>query len=217
MKVEQTSPRDELNLREVTRLLNIDYKKLEKEGQIKQLLNNGVTKALPVSIKVDLAEKKDVSISTTARLVLGSDGEGKRTVNAVFKNENPKLDRYRDIELSAEQQKELRQGKTLVITDGSQREHLVKLDTELNRVAGMKKSIFLVPEKLGSPREGYTKLSNTQQASLKRGEAVELEVGGKKVTAQVDPIERRLKMEQSPKESLDLKLAGPRKKTGPSL
>lgn len=205
-----------MNLREVTRLLNIDYRKLAREGQVKQLLNTGVTKAIPVRVKLDI-EKKDVSINTTARLVIGSDKEGKRTVNAVFKNETPKLDRYRGIELNAEQQNKLREGKTLVVKDSSQIEHLVKFDKELNKVAGMKKSIFLVPEKLGTPKEGYTRLTNTQQSSLKRGEAVQLEVGGRKVTAQLDPIERKLNIQKSPKESLDLKPTGPKRKTGPSL
>lgn len=217
MKAERGTEKDELNLRDVTRLLNIDYNKLAKEGQVEQLLNNGITKALPVQVKIDIADKKDVSINTTARLALGTDKEGNRTVQVVFKNETPKLEKYKDVELSTEQQNLLRNGKTVIVTDSSQREHLVKFDQELNRLAGMKKSIFLVPEKLGSPKEGYTTLSATQQSSLKRGEAVELEIGGKKMTAQLDPIERKLNVQQSPKESLDLKPTGPQRKTGPSL
>ena len=217
MKAERGTEKDELNLRDVTRLLNIDYNKLAKEGQVEQLLNNGITKALPVQVKIDIADKKDVSINTTARLTLGTDKEGNRTVQVVFKNETPKLEKYKDVELSAEQQNQLRNGKTVIVTDSSQREHLVKFDQELNRLAGMKKSIFLVPEKLGSHKEGYTTLSATQQSSLKRGEAVELEIGGKKVTAQLDPIERKLNVQQFPKESLDLKPTGPQRKTGPSL
>ena len=218
MKAERVNEKDELNLRDVTRLLNIDYNKLAKEGQVEQLLNNGITKALPVQVKIDIADRKDVSINTTARLALGNDREGNRTVQVVFKNETPQLEKYKDIVLSTEQQNQLRKGNTLVVTDASQREHLVKFDQELNRVAGMKKSIVLVPERMGSPKEGYTTLSPQQQSNLKRGEAVELEIGGKKMTAQVDPIERKLNVQPSIKESQDLKLTGTQqKKAGPSL
>ncbi len=217
MKAERGTEKDELNLRDVTRLLNIDYNRLAKEGQVEQLLNNGVTKALPVQVKIDIADKKGVTIDTTARLAIGNDKDGNRTVLVVFKNEAPKLEKYKDIVLSTEQQNQLRKGNTVVVTDGKQSEHLVKFDGELNRLAGMKKSLFLVPEKIGSPKEGYTTLSTAQQSSLKRGEAVELEIGGKKMTAQLDPIERKLNVQQSPKESLDLKLTGPQRKTGPSL
>ena len=218
MKAERVNEKDELNLRDVTRLLNIDYNKLAKEGQVEQLLNNGITKALPVQVKIDIADRKDVSINTTARLALGNDREGNRTVQVVFKNETPQLEKYKDIVLSTEQQNQLRKGNTLVVTDASQREHLVKFDQELNRVAGMKKSIVLVPERMGSPKEGYTTLTPQQQSNLKRGEAVELEIGGKKMTAQVDPIERKLNVQPSIKESQDLKLTGTqRKKAGPSL
>ena len=218
MKAERVNEKDELNLRDVTRLLNIDYNKLAKEGQVEQLLNNGITKALPVQVKIDIADRKDVSINTTARLALGNDREGNRTVQVVFKNDTPQLEKYKDIVLSTEQQNQLRKGNTLVVTDASQREHLVKFDQELNRVAGMKKSIVLVPERMGSPKEGYTTLTPQQQSNLKRGEAVELEIGGKKMTAQVDPIERKLNVQPSIKESQDLKLTGTqRKKAGPSL
>ena len=219
MKTEQNSGRDEAKLREAAKFLNIDYQKLEKEGQVKQLLDNGITKALPVKIKLAIGETKNTYIDTTARLVLANDKEGNRTVNVLLKDSKPKLDRYQNIELTKEQQKDLQNGRTLVVKDATDREHLIKFDRELNRVGGMKKSIFLVPERLGSSKEGYTKLTNGQQSSLKQGEAVNLEVGGKKVTAQLDPIERKLNVQETPKQVLDLKPTDWQRKpkVGPSL
>ena len=217
MKAEQTTTKDDLNLRDVARTLSLDYKKLEKEGQVKQLFSTGVTKAMPVRLEVAVVDGRPVNIDTTARLVIGTDKEGKRSVNMNFKNDKPQLDRYRDINLNPEQQKELQRGKTLVVKDANDLEHLIKFDKELNKVAGMKKSIFLVPERLGSLKEGYTKLTNTQQASLKQGEAVQLEIGGKKVTAQLDPVERKLNVQRTPKESLNIKPTDQKRKIGPSL
>ena len=217
MKTEQVLKKDELNLREVAKTLNLDYNKLERDGQIKRLLENGTTKAMPVRIPLALMDGKPNYISTTARLAVGNDSQGKRSVRILLKEQKPVLDKYKDVQLNPTQQKELKEGKTLVVVDESKREYLIKFDKELNRIGGVNKSAFLVPERLGSPREGYTKLNSTQQASLKRGEAVQLEMGGKKMTVKFDPIERELNIQRTPKQAIDMKPAAQLKKSGPSL
>ena len=218
MKIEQTSTKDDLNLREVTRFLNLDYNKLAREGQVKQLFETGVSKAMAVKIQTSGPEGKSIDLNTTARLAVGTNREGKPEIKMVFKNDTPKLDRYQNIDLTPNQQKELQRGNTLVVGDSSGREHIIKFDEQLNRVAGMKKSAFLAPEQLGSPKTGYTRLTNSQQAELKKGNAIEVEIGGTKVKAQLDPIERKLNIEKSPKQSLKINPATERKiSKGPSL
>lgn len=210
MKVERTTAKDELNLREVAKFLNLDYKKLERDGQVKQILETGVSKAMPVTVMATLKDKQ-VDLKTTARLAMGADKEGKPTVNIVFKQDKPQLERYRDIVLDGKQQEDLRKGKTLVVRDTSDREHIIKFDRELNKIGGMKKSAFLSPEQLGSPKTGYTKLNNSEKASLKKGDAIEVEIGGKKMKAQLDPIERKLNIKSGPSQSQDLKAVKERK------
>ena len=217
MNVDKTLPHDELNLQQVTQFLNLNYQKLVKEGQVRQLFETGVTKALPVKIQTRGPGGVPVDLTTTARLVVAPNREGNPEVQIVVKNEGMQLDRYRDIDLHPEQQQELLDGKTLVVRDRSEREHIIKFDRELNRVGGMKKSAFLAPEQVGSSQTGYAKLDSRQQAELKRGNAIEVEVRGTPVKVQLDPIERRLHLSEIPRQSLDVRPERPRKiNPGPS-
>ena len=212
-----TLRKNELNIREVAKTLDLDYNKLERDGQIKRLFNTGTTNAMPVRIPLALTDGKPNYISTTARLEVGNDSQGNRAVKILFKEQRPVLDKYRNIQLNPTQQKELKKGKTLVVVDESKREYLIKFDKKLNRVGGVKKSAFLVPERLGSLKEGLTKLNRIQQASLKRGEEVQLEMGGKTMIAKFDPLERELNVQRVPKQAVNTKSAGQLRKSSPSL
>lgn len=221
MKVEQVSNKSELNIREVARVLNLDADELIRQGHLKQVLETGVSKAMIVRFPLGQVDGRSVEVSTTARLALGRDREGNRQINVVMKKDKPTLDRYLGMDLNADQQEQLRKGKTIVVKDNSDREHLVKFDQELNKVAGMKKSTLLAPEQVGTSSTGYTKLDNQQKAAIKQGQAVQVELRGKAFTVEVDPIERKLNITPTtPK--LAQQVGGDaqpirRRKTGPTI
>ena len=208
-----------MNLREVTRYLNIDYDKLKRSGQVEQLLKTGVTRALPVKIQSRTPAGQTIHLETTARLTVGYDREGKRNVQIALKRDAPKLDTYKDVKLTMDQQKDLQKGRTILLTDDKRQAHIVKFDRDLNQVGGMKKSQFIVPERVGAKRGESVKLTNDQKANLKQGKAVELDIGGKKMTAQLDPIERKLDVGQTQKQKQEqnIRQDTPSKKLGPKL
>ena len=199
--------KNELNVKEVTTFLNMDYEKLKKQGEIDRLMQGGVTKAMPIKIDLPTKNGESVRIESTARLTLGLDREGNKTVQPILKRNAPRYDAYRDIKLSEDQQAALKAGKTIVVKDQISREHVVKYDDKLNQVAGIKKSNLLVPERIPVDQGRYQKLKPSEQNDLKRGQTVALETpGGKKLQAVYDPVERQLKVKEvSLKESLTQK------------
>ena len=194
-ELSKTTQAKEYNLAEVAKFLNLDYQRIKQNGQVDQLLKTGVTSAMPVKIQAGGMDGKSITVDTTARLALGTNKRGEIAVKAVFKENTADLSRYKDITLSADQQAQLRAGKIVVATDRYTQEHLIKFDRELNRVAGMKKSRFLVPEQVGNPKQGYVRLSAEQQADLKRGRSITAELGGRTIAITLDPIERKLTTE----------------------
>lgn len=212
-----TTQAKEYNLAEVAKFLNLDYQKIKQNGQVDQLLKTGVTSAMPVKIQAGGMDGKSITVDTTARLALGTNKRGEIAVKAVFKENVAVLSRYKDINLSADQQQELRAGKIVIATDRHAQEHLLKFDRELNRVAGMKKSRFLVPEQIGNPQQGYVKLSTEQQADLKRGRSIVAELGGRSVALSLDPIERKLTTEPIAQQQKVATQQETKRKVGPKL
>lgn len=209
MKKQQAgTPEGDYNVREVAQALGISYDDLRRSGQVDKLLRTGVTEALHVRIQSREINGTPLVFETEARLSLGIDKQGQRAVLPILKNATLTLDTYRDMVLSPEQQAQLREGRTIVLKDPkNDREFLARVDERLNRIAGWKKSAFLVPQKLGSAAVGYTTLEEAQQVALKRGEAVELTIGGKAYRAQVDPADRELRLSPSTKQELEQKMS----------
>ena len=207
MKNEQTVTHGEdYNFKDVTRALGLSYDELKQSGQIDKILRTGVSEALAVKIQGREINGQRLTFETDARLSLGIDKQGRRAILPILKKSELKLDTYKDITLTREQQDNLRAGHTILLRDPqTDREIIAKVDEKLNRIAGWKKSAFLVPQRLGSAEIGYTTLEPTQKVALKRGEPVTVKIGEQVFRAQVDPSDRELKLTRAPKESLQIK------------
>ena len=167
---------------------------LERDGQIERMLRTGVSSALPVKLK---SEDGRTQLETTARLALGSDPGGKPQIKIVLRANKLKLDRYRGINIDEESQKKLKDGENVLLEDKGGREYVARVDKDLNRVAGWRKSSIMVPNKLAVGGLGETKLRDEDMASLKRGVAIETQFGGAGFRAQIDPVRRELVLTRS--------------------
>ena len=209
MKREQTvTSKEDYNFKDVTNALGLSYDALKKSGQIDKILRTGVSDVLAVKIQGREINGQQMIFDLDARLSLGLDKQGRRAVLPILKSSELRLDTYKNISLSKEQQQQLREGKTILLQDPhSDREIIAKVDEKLNRIAGWKKSAFLVPQRLGNPEIGYTSLEPKEKVALKRGEPINVKIGDRTFRAQVDPTDRELKLSKPPKESLQIKPA----------
>jgi hypothetical protein len=207
MKKDQSvTNKADYNFKEVTKALGLSYEELKQSGQIDKILRTGMSDALAVTIQGREINGQRLILETDARLSLGIDRLGRRAVLPILKKSELKLDTYKNISLSKEQQQQLREGKTVLLRDPqNDREILTKVDEKLNRLAGWKKSAFIVPQRLGNAEIGYTELETKDKVALKRGEPITLRIGEQTYRAQVDPADRELKLSKPPKESLQLK------------
>ena len=206
------------NFQEVTKALGLDYDQLKKSGEIDRVLRSGVGSALTVRVQgKDEVNGRKLTFETTARMSLGIDKDGRRVIQPILKSADLQLDTYRNIRLTQDQQKQLREGKTVILKEpNTEREILAKVDKSLNKIAGWKKSSVLIPQELGNQKIGTAKLEPAQQAALKRGETISLEINGQQLKAQVDPVERQIRvtkpLEQKIEKSLEVQPKQPKLK-----
>ena len=194
------------NFKEVTKALGLDYDQLKKSGEIDKVLQSGVSSALNIKIQGNnQVNGQTLVYETSARLSLGIDKNGRKVIQPILKSAELEVDNYQGIKITQEQQQELRSGKTIVIKEpNSEREIVVSVDKKLNKIGGWKKASILIPQEIGNNTIGTQSLEPKQQAALKRGEVVQVEMKGVTYNAKMDPVERTLKLTVPQK--LDLKL-----------
>jgi hypothetical protein len=158
------------------------------------VLRTGVSRVLDAKIVGREVNGERLQFETRVRLSLGVDKMGRRAVLPVMQSSSLKLDSFKNIKLTNDQQKDLKEGKNVLLKDpNSSRELLVGVDKKLNRIAGWDKADFMVPQKIGNKKDGFVELKPQQQYALKRGEAVTIEFeGGKAFKARVNPADREL-------------------------
>lgn len=182
------------NFKDVSKALGLNYDELKKSGEIDKVLRSGLGSALNVKIQgSDEINGKKLVFETSARLSLGINKDGRKVIQPILKSAQLDLSNYQGIKLTQQQQEELKAGKTIVIKEpNTEREILANVDEKLNKIGGWKKASILIPQQLGNEKLGTTPLQPAQQAALKRGEVLQVELKGSVYSAKIDPVERTL-------------------------
>ncbi len=185
--------REDYRFEEAAKALGIDAQKLETSGEIDRMLRTGVSSPLKIRLESQAPGRDTVVIETTARLTLGVAQNGSKAVRPVLKASELDTGQYAGVRLTDNQSERLEKGENVLVRNpGDGREYITRVDHELNRVTGWAKSNIMVPERIGREDVGYGGISRDEQAALKRGEPVQVSVGGRAYVAQVDPVRREL-------------------------
>lgn len=179
------------DFRRVAEEIGVDYDKLERAGTIDRTLRNGVSEVIEFTYE---REEIGLSVPTKARLTIGLDERGERKVALITEERDLDVKQYRGIATTEEQRTRLNKGENVLVSDPIKGDYVVAVDKELNRLAGVKRSSILVPRRLGTEEIGFRELDATSVKELRKGEAVDLEIGGNAYRAQVDPVERTYKL-----------------------